>query len=148
LPEAIDFTCKGINYAVTLRSDKMIIKKALWGKADLHELPIQCVSAVIVRRRSIVPFAGFTVLAAIATVLVRYNVLWFLVNLSTAGATTFGTVGLLGTALFAIPTLGCALFVDVSITWEGAPTSFLIRFVPSQQGRNLARRFHGVSAGN
>ncbi len=148
LPEVKEFTCKGVNYSVTPRSDKMIIKKTLWGKADFHELPIQRISAVIVRRRSIVPFAGFTALAAIATVLVRYNALWFLVNLSTVRAAIFGSIALLATVLLAIPTLGCALFVDVAITWGGTPKSFLVRFVPAQQGRSLARRFHGASTGN
>ena len=148
LPEVKEFTCKGINYSVTLRSDKMIIKKALWGKADFHELPVQSISAVIVRRRSIVPFAGFTTLAAIATVLVRYNALWFLVNLSTVAEVTSSTVALLATVLFAIPTIGYALFVDVAITWGSTPKSFLVRFVPAQQGRSLARRFHRISTGN
>jgi len=148
LPELEEFTCKGVNYSVTLQPNKMIIKKALRGKADVHELPIQNVGAVIVRRKSVVPFAGFTALAAIATVLVRYNALWFLVNLSTAGEATFGTIALLATVLFAIPTVGYALFVDVAITWGGTPESFLVRFVPIQQGRNLARRFHGASSGN
>ena len=148
MTEVKEFTCKGVNYSVTLQSDKMIIKKALGGKADFHELPIQHVGAVIVRRRSVVPFAGFTALAAIATVLVRYNAFWFLVNLSTVGAATFGTIALLATVLFAIPTVGYALFVDVAITWGGTPESFLVRFVPTQQGRSLARRFHGVSTGN
>ncbi len=147
LSEVKEFTCKGVNYTVTLRSDKMIIKKALSGKADFYELPIQKVAAVIVRRRSIVPFAGFTALAAIATILVRYNALWFLFNLSTWQRETFGTVALLATVLFAIPTVGYALFVDVAITWGDTPKSFLIHFVPAQQGRSLARRFHGASTG-
>ena len=148
MPELKEFTCKGVNYSVTLQSDKMIIKKAMRGKADVHELPIENVGAVIIRRKSVVPFAGFTALAAIATVLVRYNALWFLVNLSTAEEATFGTLALLATVLFAIPTVGYALFVDVAITWGGTPKSFLVRFVPIQQGRSLARRFHGAFSGN
>jgi hypothetical protein len=148
LPELKEFTCKGVNYSVTLQSDKMIIRKALRGKAAVYELPIKHVGAVIVRRHSVVPFAGFTALAAIATVLVRYNALWFLLNLSTVGAAIFGTIALLITVLFAIPTVGFALFVDVAITWSGTPKSFLVRFVPIQQGRSLARRFHGASSGN
>ena len=148
LPELKEFTCKGVNYSVTLQSDKMIIKKTLRGKANVQELPIQHVGAVIVRRKNVVPFAGFTALAAIATVIVRFNALWFFVNLSTAGEATFATIALLATILFAIPTVGYALFVDVAITWGGTPESFLVRFVPIQQGRNLARRFHGASSGN
>jgi len=148
LPELKEFTCKGVNYSVTLQADKMVIKKALRGKADVHELPIELVGAVIIRRKNVVPFAGFTALAAIATVLVRYNALWFLVNLTTAGEARFGTIALIATLLFAIPTVSYALFVDVAITWAGTPQSFLVRFVPTQQGRNLARRFQGASSGN
>ena len=58
---------------MTVRSDKIIIKGAFGRKADLHELPIERIGAVIVRRKNVVPFAAFTVLAAIATVLLRYN---------------------------------------------------------------------------
>jgi hypothetical protein len=147
MPELKEFTCKGINYSVTLQSDKMIIRKSFWRRTDIQELPIQRITAVIVRRRSIVPYAGFTVLAAIATILVNCNVLWFLVNLSPMRAAEFGTVGMLGTALFAIPTLGSALFVDVSITWGGTPRSFLVRLVPAKQGRTLTSQFQGISTG-
>jgi hypothetical protein len=123
----------------------MIIRKTLWGKPRSHEL--QQVGAVIVRRRSVVPFAGFTALAAIATVLIRYNALWFLVSLSTVEETTFGTVAFLATVLFAIPTVAYALFVDIAITWGGTPKFLLVRWVPAKQGRSLARRFHGASTG-
>ena len=148
MPELKEFKCKGVNFTVTLQSDKMIIKRAFRRKAEFHELPIQRVSAVIVRRKSVVPFAGFTLLTAIATILVRYNALWFVVNLSTTEEATFSTIAFLATVLFAIPTVGYALFVDVAITWAGTPKSFLVRFVPIKQGRSLARRFHGASSGN
>ena len=102
---------------------------------------MQRISAVIVRRKSVMPFAGFTVLAAIATVVIEFNALWFLVDLSTVQEATFGSVAFLATILFAIPTVAWALFVDIAISWGGRPKTFLVRFVPQQQGRNLARNF-------
>jgi len=147
LPQTEEFSCKGFNYSVTLRSDKMTIRNTGWSKPDSHELPIRQINAVIVRRKSIVPFAAFTALAAIATVLTRYNVLWFLISLSAEEEAILSTTTFLAAVLCAIPAVSRALFVDILISWGGRPKSFLVRFVSAQQGRRLARRFQGASTG-
>ena len=147
MPQIREFTCKGLNYEVTLTPDKMVVRGTAWRKTDSHELPVHRINAVIVRRKSILPYAGFTALAVIATVLTRYNALWFLVNLSAREESVGSTVALIAATVFAIPTVWHAIFVDIAISWEGKPKSFLVRFVPERQGRVLARRFHRASEG-
>jgi hypothetical protein len=58
------------------------------------------------------------------------------------------SIALFAAGLCAIPTLSRALFVNVVISWEGRPKSFLVRFVLAGQGRRLARRFQRISAGS
>jgi hypothetical protein len=147
LPRSKEFGCKGFNYTVTLRSDRMILEETKWGRPSSHELLVQSINAVIVRRKSIVPFAAFTALALIAAVLMKYNSLWFLANLSAEEEAAFSTVALTVAVLFAIPAVSRALFVDVIIYSTGRPKPFLIRFVPAKQGRRLVKRFHAISTG-
>jgi hypothetical protein len=142
-----EFGCKGFNYTVTIGSDKLIVRDKKWGRPSSHELPIQSINAVIVRRKSIVPFAAFTALSLIAAVLTKYNSLWFLVNLTAEQEAVLSTVALAVALLCAIPTVLRALFVDIIISSAATPTPFLVRFVPARQGRGLVRRFHKVSAG-
>ena len=123
------------------------MKSTAWGKSRSHELPLQRVNAVIVQRKSVVPFAVFTILSGIAVVLARYNGLWFLYNLTADEEVLISDIALLATILFAIPTISRILFVNVIISWGGGPKSFLIRFVAANQGRRLTRLFERLSTG-
>jgi len=147
LPESEEFTCKGLNCSVTLGPEEMIVKNTVWGKSRSHELPLERVNSVIVQRKSVVPFAAFTILSGIAVVLARYNGLWFLYNLTADEELLLGDIALLATILFAIPTISRTLFVDVVISWGGRSKSFLIRFVLANQGRRLTRLFERLSTG-
>jgi hypothetical protein len=147
LPEIKEFTCKGLNCSVTLGPGEMTVKSTAWGRSRSHELPLQRVNAVIVQRKSVVPFAAFTILSGIAVVLARYNGLWFMYNLTADEEVLISDIALLATILFAIPTISRILFVDVLISWGGRPKSFLIRFVSANQGRRLTRLFQRLSTG-
>jgi hypothetical protein len=147
LPRTEEFGCKGFNYTVTLGSDRLIVKDTKWRRPSSQELPVQSINAVIVRRKSIIPFAAFAALALIAAVLTKYNSLWFLVNLSAGEEGALSTAAVTVAFLCVIPAVSRALFVDVIISWAGRPKPFLVRFVPARQGRDLVRRFHGVSTG-
>ena len=107
---------------------------------------MQRVNAVIVQRKSVVPFAAFTILSGVAVVLARYNGLWFLYNLTADEEVLLSDIALIATILLAISTISRTLFVDVIISWGGRPKSFLLRFVPANQGRRLARLFQRLSA--
>ncbi len=147
MPSPKEFTCKGLNYTVSLDEDSMTLRSTGWVRSSSHELPVDRVKAVIILRKSIVPYAAFTVLSAIAAVLTRFNAFWFLINLSPDQEALLGNIAILATALLAIPSVSRALFVDIVISWSGRPASFLVRFVPADQGRRLTRRFNRLSSG-
>jgi hypothetical protein len=147
LPSPEEFTCRGLNYVVTLDEDSMILRSRGWVRSSSHELPVDRVKAVIVLRKSLVPYAAFTILAAIATLVTKFNSFWFLVNLSPDQEALLGNIAMLATALFAIPSVLRALFVEIVISWGGRPSPFLVRFVRAGQGRRLARMFDRLSSG-
>jgi len=142
-----EFTCKGLNCSVTLGPDGMIVRGSVWGKPRAQEVPLQLVNAVIVQRKSVVPFAAFTLLSGIAAVVARYNGLWFLYNLTGYEEGLFSDVALVATVLFAIPTISRTLFVNVLISWAGRPKSLLLRFVPVNRSRRLTGLFQRLSTG-
>lgn len=145
MPEAKElFTCRGGNYAISLYVDKMVIRSGLTS-AKVYELPLGQVRSVIVERKSIIPFATATLLAAIIAVLSKYNALWFVINLTPGEGGQVSTVALLVSILCAIPTIARALFVNMTVRWDGEPSCFHLRFVLSRRGRHLARRFHELS---
>lgn len=147
MPEIKEFTCKGLNCSVTMGPDRMTVKNTVLGRSRPHELPLRRVSAVIVQRKSVVPFAAFTILSGIAAVLARYNGLWFLYSLTADEEVLLSDIALIATVLLAIPTISRILFVDVIVSWGGSPKSFLIRFVLANQGRRLTRLFQKLSTG-
>jgi len=145
---AKEFSCSGINYSVTLHADGMTIEKTGLSKSKSYELPLGRINSVIVQRKSMVPFATLTILAAIAAVVSKYNPLWFVISFSPENSSTACSVALIATALCAIPTISRAFFVNVFVSWDGRPKSFLVRFVLGSRGRWLARRFQRISAGS
>jgi hypothetical protein len=64
-----------------------------------------------------------------------------LVNLSPENAQMASSIALLLTVICIVPTLFRVLFVSVSITWDGDPTSFRVGFVPVRPGKRLAQKF-------
>jgi hypothetical protein len=119
----------------------MTIRRTRWGKLTSHEMPIGGITSVIVRRKSVMPFATLTALGAIVTVVMRFNLLWFLVDLSAPAQTALSILSLIATVLCAIPAISRALFVDIVISQDGEPESFIVRLVPQHQGRALVRQF-------
>jgi hypothetical protein len=126
----------------------MIIDESGWGTAKSHELPITSIRSVIVERKSVIPFATIALLAAIVAVIVKYNALWFLVNLNPETETRLSMAAIAVCATSIIPMFSRAIFVNVVISWQGEPSSFRLRFIPTRSGRRLARRFREVSVGS
>jgi hypothetical protein len=126
----------------------MIIDHALWMNSKSYELPVERIRAVIVERKSVIPSATVTALTAVVAVLAKYNAFWFLVNFTPENAGRVSVIGLLASIVCAIPTISRALFVNVSIAWDGEPAFFHVRFVPAYLGRRLARRFQELSSGS
>jgi hypothetical protein len=140
------FSCRGSNYSITLHPDRMVLKSLTWGNTQFYELPTNHIQALIIQRKTVIPFAALTLVAAIATVLLRYNSLWFLINLSAIEARVrMSEIALFIGVISAIPTLLRVVFVNVSVTWDGEPRSFLVRFVSAYRGRRLVRTFRELS---
>lgn len=139
--------CRGVG-TITLCRERMIIDESGWVTVKSHELPVKKIRSVIVERKSVIPFATITVLAAIATAIAKYNALWFLVNLNALTEAWLSMAAIAICVVSIIPTLSRAIFVNVVVTWHGEPSSFRLRFVPTRAGRRLTRRFLEVSTGS
>ena len=139
-------SCRGANYSIALFSDKIIIKDTGLANSRSFELPVDRVRALIVERKSFIPFAALTIVAAIVTALAKYNALWFLGGSVVENAAKMSTVGLLASIILAIAVASRALFVTISITWDGQPTNFRVRFVPAHFARRLVKRFQELTA--
>jgi len=135
------FNCRGLVGSISLHNDRMVITGKEWGVSKSYQLPIERIRSVVVERKSVIPFATLTLLAAVVAVIAGYNVLWFLFNLSPENAQIVSLAALFVTVVGAIPTLFRILFVSVSITWDGDPTSFRVGFVLVHPGKRLARKF-------
>jgi hypothetical protein len=140
------FNCNGLVGSIKLYNDRIVIASKEWGISKSYLLPIERIKSIVVERKSVVPFATLTLLSAIAAIISRYNALWFLVNLSPDNARLVSSTAFVITVLFAIPTLFRVLFVRVSITWDGDPTSFHVGFVPVRPGKRLAQKFQQLAA--
>jgi hypothetical protein len=137
--------CRGINGSITLSKDNLHIIGGGLGSIEAHEIPFSQVSAVVVQRKSVVPFATLTILAVVVVLISKYNALWFVIDLSRTGLLI--TPIAVGVAILcAIPTVLRLNFVNVSIRSSGSLLT--VRLVPIRSARKLARSFSEMSAGS
>jgi len=99
---------------------------------------------VIVERKSVMPFATLTVLACISGLVIRYNALWFLIDLSSVD-NKMSAVIFLSALVLGLPTLMRILFVNVLITASTGET-WRVRLVAAPSGRQIATGFQDLSA--
>ncbi len=137
-----------MNGLIELHRDRMVVINKALGVSKTYQLPLKRIRSVVVERKSVVPFAPLTVIAAILMVVMKYNALWFLVDLTPAVSGFLSSVALLVAIISAVPVVLRALFVNVTITWDGNPTSFRVGFIPSRSGKRLAERFQESSVLN
>lgn len=142
------FNCSGVDGSIRLYRDKLVVDSNVWGGSKSHELPLKQIKAVVVERKSVMPYATLTILAAAVAVLARYNALWFLVNLAQDNQVIASSAALAATAICAIPAVLRAIFVSVSITRNGDPAYFRINYVPLRPGKRLAKQFQDLTAGS
>jgi hypothetical protein len=145
LPTQEPCSCHGINGSITLHPDRMVIRHG--GSTRLHEVPITQIRAVIIERKTLIPFATVTVLAVAAAFLVKYNPIWFLVNLPDKESTLVSIAALSVAIAFALPIILRSAFVNVSVRSEGDPILVRLGFVPVRPATRLAKRFRELSAG-
>ncbi len=139
------FKCGGLNGSISLYRDRMVINSKAMGVSKTYQLPVNRIRTVVVERKSIIPFATLTILAAALAVMIKYNSLWFVVNFPSAVAGFLSSVALLTSLICAVPVLVRVLFVSVTVTWDGDPTSFRVGFVLVRPGKHLAKRFQESS---
>ena len=139
------FKCSGGNYTITLdlALNKMILSQRSFRGTRVYELPLDRIKSVVVERKSVVPFATLTLLAAIATFMMGYGPFWSFMHLNRDSVGNSTMIGALACAIFVIPSISRILFVNVSVSWDGQPSSWLIRLAPSYSGKNLAKIFSG-----
>ena len=138
-------SCRGINGSIILSKDKMTIIGMGPGSTQPHDIHFSEVSSVVVERKSVVPFATVMILAIVALVIVRYNVLWFIVDL--IRAERFVTPIALGIAILcAVASALRLMFVNVNI--RSGSSLLTMRLVPIRPAKRLARRFSEISARN
>ncbi len=139
LPES--FKCRGLNGSIALYHNRMVLNVKGWTNSLSYELPVEQIRAVVVERKTVIPFATLTILAAAVTALVKYNTLWFLVNLTPESIGKMSSAALSLAIASAIITLFRTFFVNLSVAWDNKPTSFRVRFVPVRPGKRLANAF-------
>ncbi len=139
------FKCSGLNGSISLYRDRMIVSTKVVGVSKTYQLPVNRIRTVVVERKSIIPFATLTILAAALAAMVKYNGLWFVINFPSAVAGFLSSVALLTSLICAVPVLVRLLFVSVTITWDGDPTLFRVGFVLVRPGKRLAKRFQESS---
>jgi hypothetical protein len=123
----------------------MIIRHG--GSTHLHEIPLTQIRAVIIERKTLIPFATVTILAVATAFLAKYNPIWFLVNLPDKESTLVSIAALSVAIAFAIPIILRSAFVNVSVRSEGDPVLVRLGFVPVRPATRLAKRFRELSAG-
>lgn len=139
--------CRGINGSIRLSSDRLTVIGV--GFSSPQDIKFNDVASVVVERKSIVPFATLTVLAAIILAIARYNLLWFIVNVYSVQMLVIPIAPLIALAiaiLCGIPTILRLVFVNVSVSSGGG--KLMLRVVPIRSAKRLARRFSEISAGS
>lgn len=139
------FKCAGLNGSISLYRDRMVINSKAVGVSKTYQLPINRIRTVMVERKSIIPFVTLMILSAALAAVIKYNGLWFVINFPAAVAGFLSSVALLTSIICAVLVLVRILFVSVTITWDGDPTSFRVGYVPIRPGKRLARRFQESS---
>ena len=138
--------CRGVNGSINLSKDKMVIRSEGFGSVQFRDMALNKITAVVVERKSVIPFATLTILASTVTVSAWYNALWFLINLTQQDILIITSGGLCAAVVCAVPMVFRLLFVNVLVRSEGEPGALIVRLVPVRQAKRLARRFRELSS--
>jgi len=138
--------CKGVNGSIALFPDRMVVRHG--GSTHLHEIPLSEVRAVLVERKKVIPFGTITVLILAAAVLVKYNPIYFIANLSDKDSTRVSFIAIGVAIACMVPAVLRSVFVNVSVRSEGEPVLMRLGFVSARSAARMAKRFRELSAGD
>ena len=124
----------------------MVIRSEGFDSVQFRELLLNKITAVVVERKSVIPFATLTILATAVTVSAWYNAVWFLINLTQQDILIIASGGLIVAILCAVPMMLRLLFVNVLVRSEGEANALIVRLVSVRQAKRLARRFRELSS--
>ena len=139
--------CSGINGSILLSRDKLAVVGVGLGSAQ-RDIRFGDVSSIVVERKSMIPFLTLAVLAAIVLLVVRFNLLWFVLNLYTIQMLIIPIAPWLALAiaiLCGIPTILRLIFVNVFV--RSRVGVLTLRLVVPRSAKRLASRFSEISAG-
>jgi len=140
-----ELSCRGINGSISLTKDGLTIIGIGLGSVQPREIRFGDVSSIVVQRKSVVPFTTSIILAIIVFLIAKYNLLWFVIDLS-RWEPIITSVALVIATICAIPALLRFIFVNVIVRSGLQP--IVLRLVPGQCAKRLARRFREIYAGS
>jgi hypothetical protein len=138
-------SCRGINGSIILSKDKMTVIGVGLGPPEPHDICFSDVSSVVVERKSVVPFTTVMILAIIVLLIVKYNSLWFIVDLTGVGR-FIAPIALAVAMLCAFASAIRLMFVNVNVRW--GHNLLTMRLVSNRSAKRLARHFSEISAGS
>ena len=140
--------CRGLNGSIRIFPDKLIVKR-IGLRSVAVEIKFADVSSVVVERKSMIPFMTLTILTTVALLVVRFNLLWFVLSLYSVQILIIPIAPLIALAIAmfcVIPTLARSVFVNVLVRSKvGTSTLYL---VPIRSAKMLARKFSEISLGS
>ena len=137
-------TCRGVNGSISLSRDAIQLNDA-GPSSQPHRIAYHDISAVIVQRKSVVPFATLAILTTVVALIAKFNLIWFIVDLNRVGF-VISSVGF-GVGLICAVVAGLRLlFVNVLVRHSEGPV--VVRLVPARSARRLAEKFSELSAGS
>ena len=138
--------CDGGNYSVSMNPQNLLVRVRGWRQGLQRTIPISNVQSVVVERKNLMPVATSAAILAIIGVLLRYNALWFILDLNQNISWKISLFAFLPATLLAIPTVERVLFVRVIIACFDRET-WRVNFVRSSVGRDFAAKFLEFSGG-
>ncbi|HUO41825.1 MAG TPA: hypothetical protein VMU35_02535 [Methylomirabilota bacterium] len=146
MPNDDSYVCDGGNYSVSMTPQNLIIRARGWRQGLQRTMPIGNVQSVVVERKNLMPVATSATLLAIIGILVKYNALWFILDLNQNMSWKLSLFAFLPATLLAIPTVERILFVKVIIACFNKET-WRVNLVRSSIGRDFAAKFQEFSGG-
>jgi hypothetical protein len=139
------YICDGGSWTISMDSQNIVLRsKGVLNKLE-ERIPLDRIGSVIVQRKSVMPFITLAMLAAVVGTIVKYNSIWFLVDLTADISSKGSVVAFLIALLCAVPAMSRILFVNVVITSTGSET-WRVRFVTAKSGLRLASKFQELAA--
>ena len=140
------YVCNGGNYSISMTPQNLIVRAKGWRQGLQQTIPISNVQSVVVERKNLMPVAASAIILTIIGVVIKYNVLWFMLDLNQNMCWKISLFAFLPATFLAIPSVERILFVRVTIACFSRET-WRVNFVRPSAGRDFAAKFLEFSGG-